>query len=104
MGNPMNAEPVLVDCPRGARLVRIRPAFRVDETTYAVIESVEWEDAGNLFESTKYVDGKIRKEWKAVSVGGASVTADSRTKVIDALLEERGEYAVTIEQTIPSLF
>lgn len=104
MGNAINAEPVLVDCPRGTRTVRIRPAFRVDETTYAVIESVPWEDAGTLIEGHRMVDGKVRKIWKAISVGGASVTADTRAKVIAALLDERGEYEITIEQTIPNLF
>lgn len=104
MGNALHGEPVLVDCPRGGRTVRIRPAFRVDETTWAVVESVGWEQAGVLLDTHRLVDGKIRKLWKAISEGGAVVEADTRAKAIAALLVERGEYEVTIEQTIPRLF
>jgi hypothetical protein len=98
------AEPVLVDCPRGSREIRIRPAFRVDATSFAVIESVPWEHAGELVTSYTQRDGQVRKVWKAISDGGASVTADTREQVIAALLDVRGEFEVTIDQTIPPLF
>lgn len=98
------AEPVLVDCPRGSREVRVRPAFRVDQDTYAVIESVGWEPAGQLWESAAARDGKIRKVWRGITAGGTKVVGDTRHQLITRMLDERGEYEVTIEDTIPKLF
>lgn len=104
MRDAIKGEPVLVDCPRGAREVRVRPAFRVDATSFAVIESVGWEKAGDLVTSYTQRDGQVRKVWRAISVGGAQVEAGSRVAVIAALLDARDEFEVTLEQTIPPLF
>lgn len=100
----LQGEPVLVDCPRGARQVRVRPAFRVDAETYAVIESVGWEVAGELITQTTMQDGQIRSVWKAISAGGSAVVADTRAGVIKALLAVRAEYEVSIDQTMAPLF
>lgn len=104
MRNLNAGEPVLVDCPRGSREVRVRPAFRVDADTYAVIESVGWEKAGELITSHTMRDGQVRSVWKAISEGGSTVQADTRAGVIKALLEARAEYEVTIDQTMAPLF
>ena len=100
----IDAEPVLVDSPKGSRVIRIRPAFRVDHESYAVIESVAWEDAAEIRTSYTQKDGQIRKVWHATTTGGSSVEADSRRALIAAVLSARMEYEVTIEQTIPPLF
>jgi hypothetical protein len=100
----IDAEPVLVDSPKGSRVIRIRPAFRVDHESYAVIESVAWEDAAEIHTTYTQRDGQVRKVWSATTIGGSKVTADSRRALIAAVLEARMEYEVTIEQTIPPLF
>lgn len=100
----VGAEPVLVDCPRGAREVRIRAAFAVEPGLYAPIESVEWELAGEIVTAFTKRDGQVRKIWKAVTTGGTWVKSDTRAGVIAALLDARGEFEVTIDQTIPPLF
>ena len=98
-------EPVLVDIPRGDRVVRVRPVFRVGGGTYAVVDSVPWEEAGTIFESaTTNASGQTRRIWRGVTASGIKVKADTRADVVAALLEARDEFAVTIDDTIPTLF
>lgn len=98
------AEPVLVECPPGSREVKVRPCFRVDENTYAVIESVGWEHAGDIWESAGMRDGHIRKVWRGITSGGTKCVGDTRTQLIRNLLDAREEFEVTIDDTIPKLF
>lgn len=103
--NLIEPEPVLVEIPRGERTVRIRPVFRVGGGAYAVVDSVPWEEAGTIFESaTTNANGQTRRIWRGVTSTGIKVKADTRADIVAALLEARDEFAVTIDDTIPTLF
>jgi hypothetical protein len=105
MRSLIEPEPVLVDIPRGERTVRIRPVFRVGGGAYAVVDSVPWEEAGTIFESaTTNESGQTRHIWRGITATGIKVKADTRADVVAALLEARDEFAVTIDDTIPTLF
>lgn len=100
----IKAEPVLVDCPRGSRDVRIRPAFEVEPGLFAPIESVPWEPAGTIWKITGREGQFLRTVWKGVTTGGTVVNAETRGGIIARLLDAREEFEVTIDQTIPQLF
>lgn len=99
----VDPEPVLVDAPRGQRYVRVRPVFRVGNS-YAIVDSVPWEVGGEVWESMAARDGQLRKVWRGATTAGVRVVADTRRAVIDRLLEERDEFAVELNDTIPPLF
>lgn len=109
MRSAIEPEPVLVECQRGQKTVRVRPVFRVDAETYAIVESLPWEDAGSVWQSSMQVENargttNLRTVWRGVTTGGTKVQADTKPKAIEALLEARDEFAVTIEQTARPLF
>ena len=104
MRNLTEPEPVLVECPRGEKVVRIRPVFRTDAGAYAIVDSVPWEEAGTIWQGATKVAENTRSIWRGVTTGGTKVKAETKPQVIAALLDARDEFEVTLEDTMPALF